>query len=103
MGKGDGSTTTFNIPGKATADHSFARALAGSTAALTISSISVGTGPDGCDQVTFTSAPTADWFIYGSFRGRRYFTVYYDRDDQPTPRQVEPGTWDFLTRLVQVK
>jgi len=99
IGTGDGVTTVFTIPAKETSDQQFFTG-SGTSAAGTVT---VGTGTNGEDKITFTVAPASGALIWCNLRGRRRFNVRYEQDEQPPQRDADSGTWVFKTRLVQTK
>ena len=92
--------TTFTIPGKETSEHEF---FTNVNTPVTSFSISTGTGSQGEDRVVFTTAPATGAWVWANFRGRRRFTVRYESDDQPMPRNADSGYYSFNTRFLQVK
>ncbi len=101
LGIGNGSKTTWDIPGRNTTAQTF---FYGLNVALAVSSIHVGTGANGCDQVTFSSAPPAGSRVWTNFTGGRFFVVAFQQDSQPVNRVLDPdGRYTISTRLVQVK
>lgn len=99
IGVGDGATTAFRIPGKETSEHEFFTGAGSATSGT----ISVGTGSDGTDVVTLSAAPAAGVAVWGNFRGRREFQVFYENDKQPTPRMVETSNFSFEMLIATAK
>ena len=92
--------TLFTIPGKETSEHEF---FTGTGTAAPSYTISTGTGAQGEDRVTFSTAIATGATLWMNFRGRRRFTVVYESDDQPMPRNADSGYYSFNTRFQQVK
>ena len=65
--------------------------------------VTAGTGAQGEDRVTISPAVANGVPIWTNFRGRRRFTVVYERDEQPLTRNAENGQYAFNTTFRQVK
>jgi hypothetical protein len=92
FGTGTGSTTTFTLPAKATSGLVIKKN--GVTQTLgTHYAISVGTGADGEDQITFVTAPALnDVLAFTATSARRRHTVWYATQElQEEP--VEADVW----------
>jgi len=100
VGTGDGSTTTFDLPGKNSSD---LEVFTGTGSSAAVSSTSVGTGANGCDRFTLTSAPGNGVSIWCNATMRRLFTVTFEDDHQPLTRLLDTGYYQFSSRLRQVK
>lgn len=72
-GTGDGVKTVFTIPAKQTS----AQTVKDNGGAAGANTILVGTGPDGEDQISFTTPPANGHVITIDCTGRRRFTVLY--------------------------
>jgi hypothetical protein len=77
MGIGDGATKTFDIPGKSTSAQTIYVNGQPQGSGFTIS---YGTGVDGADQVTFTTAPSANYVIACMMTGFLRCRVRYAQD-----------------------
>jgi hypothetical protein len=100
VGTATAGQTTFTIPGKETSEHEF---FTGSNTPATGFTISAGAGSQGEDRVVFSASVAAGAVLWMNFRGRRRFTVTYETDEQPMPRNADGGFYTFNTRLQQVK
>jgi uncharacterized membrane protein YbaN (DUF454 family) len=101
MGRSDGATVTWTIPGRSTSSQQF---FYGLNVPLTVVSIVAGAGADGRDLVTFDSSPPKGARVWANFVGSRFFRVAFEQDAQPVNRLLDPdGHYSLQTRLVQVK
>jgi hypothetical protein len=99
LGVGDGTTTVWTIPGLATSQQEF---FVNANTTVT-GTVTAGTGAQGEDSVTISPAVANGVPIWTNFRGRRRFTVVYERDEQPLTRTAENGQYAFNTTFRQVK
>lgn len=99
VGVGDGATVDFELPVTNGTGHTlYVQGV--EDAAVTIST---GTGSDGADEVTFTTAPAGGRRISVSFTGKRLWSVFLAGDTLEMARMVEGiGLYtvraDFLSR-----
>lgn len=96
---GDGSTVSFDIPGKDTSDHEFL--INGITPAT--GTVTPGAGADGADRVTLNAAPAAGYLLTVSFYGRRRFTVSFDEAIGELEPDADSETFSLNVTLHQSK
>lgn len=80
VGSGDGSTTTFTLPGRSTT--SLAVYAGNVLQTLTTQyTVSTGTGEGGADQITFVNAPASSIVIHCTFYGIPRYKVRFMHDN----------------------
>ena len=79
VGYGDGSTTTFDLPGRSTSSQTIYKDASAQTL-TTHYTISIGTGDSSADQVVFVTAPTAGEVITADFAGFLRMRVRFAED-----------------------
>lgn len=90
IGLGNGSTTVFNLPAKNTSGQTV---KVNGTAASPQPTISIGTGPSGLDQATFSSAPANGAVLtLDANAGQQLYDVNYKTVSFP-PRHREADVW----------
>lgn len=96
---GDGTTTTFDVPGL---DFEAADFFTGAGTAVA-GSVTLGAGANGRPQVTISPAPGAGVPVWMNGTMRRIYGVRFAEDPQPLERDAETGTWSFATVLETTK
>lgn len=82
VGVGNGSTTVFDLPSKNTDSGTLTVYEAGTTSSPQ-PTFSSGTGTDGRDQITFSSAPATGDYITADFDGQLGLKMRFNADVMP--------------------
>jgi len=83
VGIGDGSATTFDLPGRSTSSQSVYLDGTEQTGGGTDYSILTGGGVSSADRVQFNSAPTAGQVVSCDFTGFARYRVRFEQDTMP--------------------